>query len=200
MDCNTCKSHIKADFQRVISRVGLGISGYNLVCYIRDNTLRLVFWFRIGSYLYTCKSLFWKAIYVLMWVNYRHLQHKLGIQLPLGTQIGGGLRFLHYGSIVIAQSSVIGKNATIHQDVTLGKAFWGKNIGCPEFGNGVFIYAGSKIIGKVSIANNVIIGANSVVNKSFPDKSVIAVVSAKIISTDSSQYFDNFWRSAFCQI
>lgn len=199
MEWKTCKTLILSDFYRVKLRKMGGVNSSFIMCYIKDNTLPLVFWFRIGSYLASCNNIVAKLLYVLVWIYYRHLQHELGIQLPLGTEIGGGLRFPHYGTIVIAQSVIIGNNATIHNDVTIGRSFGGKNMGCPVLGDSVVVYAGAKVVGKLALGNNVVIGANSVVNKSFPDKSVIAGMPAKIISTDSSQCFDEFWAKAFCQ-
>jgi serine acetyltransferase len=32
---------------------------------------------------------------------YRHLQYKTGIQISLGTKIDAGVRFVHFGQIVI---------------------------------------------------------------------------------------------------
>lgn len=48
-------------------------------------------------------------------------------------------------------------------------------------GNNCVIYPGAKIFGKITIGDNCIIGANAVVNKSFPNDCVIGGVPAKII-------------------
>lgn len=48
-------------------------------------------------------------------------------------------------------------------------------------GDNVWVGAGSCILPNVTIGNNCIIGANSVVTKSFPDNCVIAGNPAKII-------------------
>lgn len=140
-----------------------------------------------------------KCLYAITWIIYKHQEHKLGIQLPLGTKVGGGLRFPHYGSIVIAQSAIIGKNATIHNGVTIGRSFNEKCEGCPSIGDNVVIFAGAKLFGSIEIGNNVVIGANSVVNKNAPERSVLAGIPAKIISPDSSQCFNHYWSKAFCQ-
>lgn len=46
------------------------------------------------------------------------------------------------------------------------------------------IALGAKIIGKVSIGNNVIIAPNSVVVKDIPDNCVVSGIPAKIIKKD----------------
>lgn len=61
--------------------------------------------------------------------------------------------------------------------------------GAPRLGDNVYIGPGAKIFGPIEIGDNVAIGANAVVNKSFPDSVTIAGVPAKIISYhDSSIY------------
>lgn len=40
---------------------------------------------------------------------------------------------------------------------------------------------GSFVFGKIKIGNNVIIGANSVVNKDVPDNAIVAGVPAKVL-------------------
>ena len=51
----------------------------------------------------------------------------------------------------------------------------------PIIGDNVTIFPGAKIIGPVTIGDNCIIGANSVVNKSFPANSIIAGSPARLI-------------------
>lgn len=76
----------------------------------------------------------------------------------------------------------IGENCNIGQGVTIGIAGRGEKKGVPQIGNKVYIAPGAKIIGKIIIGNNVMIGANSVVTKDVPDNAVVAGVPAKIIS------------------
>ena len=56
-------------------------------------------------------------------------------------------------------------------------------IGKVTIGNDVFIGAGSIILPNVTIGNNVIIGAGSVVSRSIPDNSVAVGNPAKVITT-----------------
>ena len=53
--------------------------------------------------------------------------------------------------------------------------------GAPVIGDNVYIGPGAKIFGDITIGNNVSIGANAVVNRSFPDNVIIAGVPAKVI-------------------
>ena len=52
----------------------------------------------------------------------------------------------------------------------------------PEIGDNCFIGPGAKIFGKIKIGDNVAIGANAVVNKSFGNNVTIAGVPAKVVN------------------
>lgn len=71
----------------------------------------------------------------------------------------------------------MGKNCTIFQQTTIGAT----EKGTPTLGDNVTIYCGAKVLGNISIGNNVVIGANAVVVKDVPDNVVVAGVPAKII-------------------
>lgn len=71
----------------------------------------------------------------------------------------------------------IGSNCRVFQQVTIG---WngGKR---PVIGDNVIICCGAKVIGGITVGNNVTIGANAVVCKDVPDNCVVGGVPAKII-------------------
>lgn len=109
----------------------------------------------------------------------RRYSYKTGIQLWPGTKIDRGLCFAHFSCIVINNGCRIGKNCTIFQGVTIGSA---RGKGVPCIGDNVVICANSSIIGKVTIGNNVIIGAGTVVTKDIPDNAVAVGNPARIVS------------------
>lgn len=156
--------------------------------------LNYCLWFRNGNALYR-KHGFWKILYGIVSVIHTHNKHRLGIQIKLGTDIGGGMRFPHYSGIVLAMCK-IGNNCTIHQNVTIGRTF-GENDGCPIIGDNVIIFANSSIVGNIKVGNNVIIGANSIVIKDVPDNSVVAGNPAKIISNDVEKCISKRWERYF---
>lgn len=158
----------------------------------------VLFWFRIGSWLYR-KNKLTRIAGIPIYLIYK--LHKLlsGIQIPLCTSIGTGFRIFHYNCIIISQESVIGSNCSIHQGVTIGRCFNGQNSGCPVIGDNVVIFAGAKIIGKVRIGNNAVIGANAVVVKDVPDNCVVVGMPAKVIHDNSSKCFDEYWGKIFAQ-
>lgn len=79
----------------------------------------------------------------------------------------------------------MGDNCVVAQGVTNGEKFGDKKV--PLFGNDVYVGAGSKIFGEITIGNNVIIVANSVINKSVPDNYTVVGNTMKIIKTDRKE-------------
>lgn len=142
-------------------------------------------------------SRIYKLLYYFSKIYYKHVEHKTGIQVPLGTQIGEGLKFFHHGCIIIAQSVKIGKNASIHQGVTIGRVFAGPKAGVPTIGDSVVIFAGAKILGNIHIGDGAVIGANAVVTKDVPANAVVAGVPARIISDNSNKCFEKGWGDMF---
>jgi len=88
--------------------------------------------------------------------------------------------------IFISDLSVIGKNAVIFQQVTIGadRLIDSADAGNPTIGDNVYIGAGAKIIGNVKIGNNCRIGANTVVYQDMPDNSVAVCSKTRIIQKD----------------
>lgn len=116
------------------------------------------------------------------------LQHRFwsvvtGADIPINTQIGGGLLIPHPNGIVIHPDVTIGPNCLILQQVTLGSNEAGD---LPMIGGHVDIGAGAKLIGKVSIGNHAKIGANAVVLIDVPAYATAVGVPAKVISKTES--------------
>lgn len=100
-----------------------------------------------------------------------------GADIPLNSQIGGGLLIPHPNGIVIHPSAVIGPNCLIFQQVTIGY----RKGGVPVIGGHVDIGPGAKIIGSVRIGDNALIGANAVVLHDVPSEKTAVGVPARII-------------------
>ena len=119
---------------------------------------------------------------VLLWFVFRHYQIKYGIEIHYKTKIGDGLVIYHGGCIVVGSQVVIGKNCCIGNCVTIGASHRFGNKGFPMIGDNVYISPGAKIIGKIKIGNNVLIGLNSVVVTDIPDNAVVLGVPGKVVS------------------
>ena len=121
-------------------------------------------------------NLFGKILAYLIAFFYRQSSY---LFLDRSSKIGAGLFIQHgFSTIVMAD---IGKNCWINQQVTIG---YKDKKGRPTIGDNVRITAGAKVIGKISIGNNVTVGANAVVVKDVPDNCVVVGVPAYIIKKD----------------
>lgn len=124
---------------------------------------------REAEYLTNCyganRSLYWRIRRRINRWRFARLSLLLGITIPLN-RFGEGLCIAHKGTIVVNYKAVIGKRCEINVDVNIGMDFEGN---APVIGDDCFISPGAKIVGGVVLGNNVIIGANAVVTKSFPE-------------------------------
>ena len=93
------------------------------------------------------------------------------------SDIGAGL-FIQHGMATLVSAERIGTNCWINQQVTIG---YSNRTDRPVIGNNVRISAGAKIIGKVTIGDNAIIGANTVVLSDVPPNATVLGVPGKIL-------------------
>ncbi|QIL77329.1 serine O-acetyltransferase [Hymenobacter sp. HDW8] len=125
----------------------------------------------------------------------RHYSYKYGFDIPASTSIGYGFYIGHFGSLIIHSSAVIGNNCNISQCVTIGYSASPGKEGCPEIGDNVFIAPGAVIVGKIKVADDVAIGANSVVLNDCIEHKVYAGNPAKIVSdAGSKDYVIKKWE------
>ena len=101
-----------------------------------------------------------------------------GADIPLNSQLGGGLLIPHPNGIVIHPDATIGVNCLIHQQVTIGVS---GNRGVPRIGGHVDIGAGAKILGGVVIGDHAKIGANAVVTRDVPAGATAVGIPARIV-------------------
>ncbi len=108
-----------------------------------------------------------------------HLGMLLGLEIGPNC-FGKGLNIYHTGSIIINPDVRVGDNCSLHGCNCIGNNGITKDV--PKIGNNVDIGYGAIIIGNVKIADNIVIGANAVVNKSFLESGcTIAGVPARIV-------------------
>lgn len=119
---------------------------------------------------------------------------KYGSYVGIGSQIAGRPYFPHgCVGVFISNDAVIGKDAVIFQQVTIGSNTLpdSKHPGAPTVGDGAYIGAGAKIIGGVTVGDHCRIGANAVVVKDMPPHSVAVCAPTQIIQKEN---LDNTFR------
>ena len=100
--------------------------------------------------------------------------------------LGDDVIFFHRASIIINPDARVGSGCLFHGDCCLGVSRTGDR-GCPVLGKNVDIGTGAKILGNITIADNIVIGANAVVTHSFTEPGItIAGIPARKIETGHS--------------
>ena len=94
-----------------------------------------------------------------------------------GADFGPAFVLIHSHGVVINSSVQAGQGIKIEHQVTIGA----ERNESPVLGDNLFIGAGAKIIGGVTIGRNVKIGANAVVTKSLPDNVTAVGIPARIV-------------------
>jgi serine O-acetyltransferase len=100
-----------------------------------------------------------------------------GLDLGL-TPIGPGL-FISHGQSTVLSAERIGSNLQVHQGVTVGWDYRGDRR--PIIGDDVFIGAGAKILGAVTVGDGARIGANAVVVCDVPAGSTAVGIPARVV-------------------
>lgn len=103
-----------------------------------------------------------------------------GIDLPCEATVGRRFRIEHFGGIIISGDAVFGDDCVIRNGVTVGLKYAG-NPGSPVIGNRVDVGAGAKILGKIRIGDDVLIGANAVVIRDVPSNCIAVGIPARIL-------------------
>lgn len=107
------------------------------------------------------KMLFW-----FMERRRNNIGNKLGVCITQNV-FDRGLFIDHIGAITVNPFARVGKNCHIHGSCCIGRGGHGK--GSPSIGNNANLGWGCVILGDVTIADNVRIGANAVVTKSITE-------------------------------
>ena len=130
---------------------------------------------RLYEYLNNCKKGFiWKIIKKIVYLRLQHWSAFTGITIPPNT-FGKGLYIPHWGSIVVNGSARFGDNCVVQSGVNVSEGVIG--------GSHIYLAAGSKILMNVHLADDLIVGANSVVTKNIQEANVvIGGIPATIIS------------------
>lgn len=110
-----------------------------------------------------------------------------GIDIHPGARIGPGLFIDHGTGVVIGETAELGRNVRLYQNVTLGaKRFEADGDGQlkkglprhPVLEDGVVVYAGATVLGRVQIGAGSVIGGNVWLTRSIPPGSHVTQAEA----------------------
>jgi serine O-acetyltransferase len=101
----------------------------------------------------------------------------LGIEIGKDVKLGHGVYFVHSLGIVIGGDARIGDRVRFYGNNTVGTA---KDNGYPTIEDDVWIGAGARILGPITIGARSRIGANAVVLEDVPPDSVAVGIPARV--------------------
>ncbi|MBX3308022.1 MAG: serine O-acetyltransferase [Nitrospira sp.] len=113
-----------------------------------------------------------------------------GVEIHPSAKIGTGFFIDHGMGVVIGETAEIGDYVTLFQGVTLGGTGKERGKRHPTLGNHVVVGAGAKILGGITIGDNVKIGANSVVLKNVAANSTVIGVPGRVIKSKGERLPD----------
>jgi serine O-acetyltransferase len=118
-----------------------------------------------------------------------------GIEIHPGAKIGKNLFIDHGMGVVIGETSEIGNNVTIYHMATLGGIAPSINSNDqrntkrhPTIEDDVVIGSGAQVLGPVIVGRCAKIGANAVITKNVPEKSVMVGIPAKNVGIADSEF------------
>jgi serine O-acetyltransferase len=105
-----------------------------------------------------------------------------GMKVHPESEIGPGL-VIHTFSCVHVLAKKIGHSCTINQGVSIANV---RGAGRPTVGNNCYFGAGCKVMGGITVGDNVVVAANSLVISDVPSGCTVMGVPARIISREVS--------------
>ena len=95
-------------------------------------------------------------------------QFLTGVEIGPAATIGAGLMIVHGQGIVVGGYARIGRNATLLQQVTIGSPSPDRRERMPVIGDDVFLAAGARLIGAITVGDGSFVGVNAVVTQDVP--------------------------------
>lgn len=124
---------------------------------------------------------FWKHNLLLIGRFLSHINRWLtGIEIHPGARIGRRLFIDHGMGVVIGETAEIGDDVLMYQGVVLGGTSLEKKKRHPTLGSNVVVGTGAIVLGAISIGDEAMIGAGSVVIHDVPSGATVVGVPARI--------------------
>jgi serine O-acetyltransferase len=104
-----------------------------------------------------------------------------GIEIHPGAKIGRRFFIDHGMGVVIGETTEIGDDVLVYQNVTLGGTRNERGKRHPTIGNNVVIGTGAKVLGGIAIGDNARIGAGAVVVRPVPENSTVVGIPGRVV-------------------
>ena len=144
------------DFARLRAVKGRGVVAAAIDCFLFDSGFQALVAYRVG---HTLRG--WH-VPLLPALCRRWAIAACAVDILPAAEIGGGCILAHGVGTVIGGTTVIGEDCTILHGVTFGEARF-TELACPRLGDRVTVGAHATLLGGISIGDDAVIGAASVV-------------------------------------
>ena len=151
--------------------------------------VKAIFFHRISNFFQLAK------FYLIARIISQLSRFLTGIEIHPGAKIGKNLFIDHGMGVVIGETSEIGDNVTIYHMATLGGIAPSINSNDqrnikrhPTIEDDVVIGSGAQVLGPVTVGRCAKIGANAVITKDVPEKSVMVGIPAKNVGIADSEF------------
>ncbi len=183
----------RQDIGRYVRYSGKSTLRKTILVLLTEQGLWALLQYRVTHALYR-SSLPWTVkkpllLFALFWQKL--IEVLTGICLPGRAEIGPGLYIGHFGPLVVHPDAVIGRRCNLSQGVTIGVSGRGGRRGVPRIGDRVYIASNAVVVGKITVGDDAVIGANSVVREDVAPHTTVLGVPATVISQRGSEdYID----------
>jgi serine O-acetyltransferase len=107
-----------------------------------------------------------------------------GIEIHPAATIGDGFFVDHGMGVVIGATTIIGRDVTLYQGVTLGGTSLKPGKRHPTLLDGVVVGVGAAVLGDIVVGEKAQVGAGSVVVKDVPPNATVVGIPGRIVSKD----------------
>lgn len=122
----------------------------------------------------------------LGWLCYLLSRYLTASDVSPFARIGPGFRIAHAAGVVVGERVVAGRNLTLFNSTNLGARLTGgrpgPNDGMPVLGDDVFVGAGARLLGPITVGDGAVIAANAVVVRDVAPRTAVAGVPARPVS------------------
>ncbi|MGC0251576.1 serine O-acetyltransferase [Pseudactinotalea sp. Z1748] len=112
-----------------------------------------------------------------------------GVEIHPGAVIGRRFFIDHGMGVVVGETAVVGDDVLMFHTSTLGGRSMSQGKRHPTVGDRVMIGAGAKVLGPITLGNDVQVGANAVVVRDVPANSVVVGVPGQVRNRPATSAF-----------
>jgi len=157
--------------------------------YSLSKSFKVIFYYRIAHLLFHLENPDDKLIH--KFIAYKIAEYAAvtcAIEIHPEAKIGKHFVIDHGINTLIGATSIIGDDCTILQNVVLGArkiTFNTEGKRHPTLGNNVHVSGGVRILGPITVGNNVIICPDCIVTKDIPDDSKIKLIKKHMVTSNT---------------